>query len=93
VPGGVKSLEALAAEPRAGVELLRAAGIGTGSPDRAAKGRKRIAGDAGVIDGADGEIGEIAAAFIKAVAQHRHWSRVGILFTTLVRRLRHARAP
>jgi catalase len=94
VPGGVKSLEALAAEPRAaefvgeaykhaktigatgaGVDLLRAAGIGTGSPDRTAKGRKRTAGDDGVIAGADGEIGEIAADFVKAVAQHRHWSR------------------
>jgi hypothetical protein len=29
----------------------------------------------GVIAGGDGDVGKVAAAFIKAIAQHRAWSR------------------
>jgi len=32
-------------------------------------------GDAGLIIGPDAQPGKIATAFIKAIAQHRHWSR------------------
>jgi len=43
-------------------------------PNAKAKGDKPPV-DAGVIIGPDAQPGKIAAAFIKAIAQHRHWSR------------------
>jgi len=91
VPGGRKSVEALAAEPRAvefvgeaykhcksigatgeGVALLQAAGVRT--KEQAGKGRPAN-GSAGIVVGKDAETNGVAAEFIKAVAQHRHWSR------------------
>jgi hypothetical protein len=31
--------------------------------------------DDGVVMGEDGQVADVAAAFIVAIAQHRHWSR------------------
>ena len=89
VPGGEKSATALVAEPRAvefvgeaykhcktiaatgeGAALLDAAGIGAG---KAQPGREDAS--AGVVVGKGGDINGVAPEFIKAVAQHRHWSR------------------
>jgi catalase len=89
VPGGEKSATALMAEPRAmefvgeaykhcktiaatgeGAALLDAAGIGAG---KAQPGQKDAS--AGVVVGKGGDINGVAPEFIKAVAQHRHWSR------------------
>ena len=89
VPGGEKSATTLVAEPRAvefvgeaykhcksigasgeGAALLDAAGIGGGTarPDQ-----KKAS--AGVVLAKGGDINGVTAEFIKAVAQHRHWSR------------------
>jgi hypothetical protein len=43
-------------------------------PNANAKGDKPPAA-AGVMIGPDAQPGKIATAFIKAIAQHRHWSR------------------
>jgi catalase len=91
VPGGNKSVDALSAEPRAvefvgeaykhcttigatgeAVALLQAAGVKT--KEQAGKGR-RADEPAGIVVGKDSEANGVAAEFIKAVAQHRHWSR------------------
>jgi catalase len=88
VPGGQKSATTLVAEPRAvefvgeaykhcktigstgeGAALLEAAGIGAG---KAQPGQKEVS--AGVVVGKGSDNG-FTADFIKAVAQHRHWSR------------------
>jgi catalase len=58
-----------------GVELIRAARLG---PNEAAKnGEKtnKLTGEPGVITTADAQVGKVAPAFIKAIAQHRHWDR------------------
>ncbi|HKR12345.1 MAG TPA: catalase [Pyrinomonadaceae bacterium] len=81
VPGGDASVAALSAEPDAsnflreayqhcktigafgaGLDLLAAAGITNED-------------DAGVITSREGSAGDIAAEFINAMAEHRHWSR------------------
>ena len=58
----------------AGVELIRACnltnGAATGEPQT-----KEQSGEEGVIIGGDDQAGKIASQFIKAMAQHRHWSR------------------
>ena len=58
----------------AGVELIRACnltnGAATGEPQT-----KEQSGEEGVIIGGDDQAGKIASEFIKAMAQHRHWSR------------------
>jgi catalase len=88
VPGGEKSATTLVAEPRAvefvgeaykhcktigatgeGAGLLEAAGIGAG---KAQPGQKEAR--AGVVVGKGSDNG-FTMDFIKAVAQHRHWSR------------------
>jgi catalase len=53
-----------------GATLLEAAGIGRG---KAQPGQKEAW--AGVVLRKGGDINGVAAEFIKAVAQHRHWSR------------------
>lgn len=86
VPGGAKSVAALKGEADAihfineaykhckaiaasgeGVELVRASHI------NAAKNPKEK--DVGVVLSEDGKLQKAADAFIKAVAQHRHWER------------------
>jgi catalase len=65
----------------AGVELLSAAQLGL---DKTAKSHaegvrqdvnKFMASDEGVIIGRGGQMSQVAATFIKAIAQHRHWDR------------------
>src|SRR5262245_30771736 len=59
----------------AGIELLRASYIGTeGSLDPNAESDQLVA-DEGVIIGRDAEVGNVAADFIHAIPQHRHWNR------------------
>ena len=61
----------------AGVEVLRASSIGAGSEAGKANsvGGGRVVSDEGVVTGEDAQAGKAAAEFIKAIAQHRHWSR------------------
>ncbi|HEX2522115.1 MAG TPA: catalase HPII, partial [Terriglobia bacterium] len=69
-----KHCKAIAASG-AGDELVRASCLeANGLANAKAKGDKPPA-DAGVITGPDAQPGKIATAFIKAIAQHRHWSR------------------
>ncbi|MCA1634526.1 MAG: hypothetical protein LC802_12735 [Acidobacteria bacterium] len=35
----------------------------------------KVVSDEGVVTGQDAQAGKAAAEFIKAIAQHRHWSR------------------
>jgi catalase len=58
----------------AGVDLLNASAIGAEKNAEAAKG-KQVAAEAGVIVSREGAAGKVATEFIKAIAQHRHWSR------------------
>ena len=84
VPGGDRSVEALRADARAVLFVHEAykhckavAATGGGAallPDRADASGQR-ADDDGVALGTDGQVGKVAADFIKAIAQHRSWSR------------------
>ena len=59
----------------AGVELVRRSCLkGNELSNGKAKGDK-VTADAGVITTPDSQAGRIASEFIKAIAQHRHWSR------------------
>jgi catalase len=90
IPGGDKSVKALMANPEA-VQFISeaykhckaiAASGAAGElmytscleANGKAKGDKPP-GDSGLIIGPDAQPGKIATAFIKAIAQHRHWSR------------------
>jgi catalase len=57
----------------AGVELIRACGL----TKKGATGKtaKEQSGEEGVIVGRDDQSANITSQFIKAIAQHRHWSR------------------
>jgi catalase len=58
-----------------GVEVLRASSLGAEKiRELNAEGDQRVA-DEGIIIDRDGQAGNVAEAFIKAIAQHRHWSR------------------
>jgi catalase len=57
----------------AGVELIRACGLTNGAAT--GKAAKEQSGEEGVIIGRADQSGKIASQFIKAIAQHRHWSR------------------
>jgi catalase len=59
----------------AGVELLRASYLGTGTILDPSAGGKQTGIGEGVIIGSDAEVGNVAAEFIHAIAKHRHWSR------------------
>jgi catalase len=59
----------------AGIELLRASYLGAQTiPEPNAQGTQRVA-DEGVLLGHDAQVGDVAGAFIQAIAQHRHWGR------------------
>jgi catalase len=59
----------------AGVELLRSSYIGAVAGSEAnAEGGKPFA-EEGLITGLDNQVNKVAAEFIAAMAQHRHWSR------------------
>jgi catalase len=59
----------------AGIELLRASYLGTETISEPGDGAHQIVADEGLILGRDAQVGNIAAEFIHAIAQHRHWSR------------------
>ncbi len=59
----------------AGVDVLRASYLGAVKRVRAASGGTKVVSDAGVVTGQDAQATKVAAEFIKAIAQHRHWSR------------------
>jgi catalase len=67
-----KHCKAIAASGAAG-EFVNASCL-EGNSNAKAKGDKPPT-DSGVITGPDAQPGKIAAVFIKAIAQHRHWSR------------------
>ena len=65
----------------AGIEMLSAAQLGA---DKTAKPytegvrqdeSKLMAPDEGLVTGRGAQTSQVAATFIKAIAQHRHWSR------------------
>jgi catalase len=58
----------------AGGELIRACSLTNGATTRKAQ-KKEQGGEEGVIIGGDDRAGVIASEFVKAIAQHRHWSR------------------
>nr|MBA3241061.1 catalase [Acidobacteriota bacterium] len=60
----------------AGIEVLRASSIGAGpKAGQATSVGGRVVSAEGVVTGEDAQAGKAAAEFIKAIAQHRHWSR------------------
>jgi catalase len=58
-----------------GMELLRASYLGRETIPDLNTGGNPVVTDAGVIIGRDARLDDVAAEFIKAIAQHRHWSR------------------
>jgi catalase len=59
----------------AGIELLRASYLSTETLSESNDGENQIIASEGVIIGRDAQVGNVAAEFIHAIAQHRHWSR------------------
>jgi catalase len=59
----------------AGMELLRASHLGREMLPEPNTGGDPLETDEGVIIGRDARVGDVAAEFIKAIAQHRHWNR------------------
>jgi catalase len=59
----------------AGAELLHASYLGTQATPKPNTDGNQIVADEGVIIGRDARVDDVAAEFIKAIAQHRHWSR------------------
>jgi len=59
----------------AGIEILRSSNLGLETiPEANTKGNQMVV-DEGVIIGRDARVDDVAAEFIKAIAQHRHWNR------------------
>jgi catalase len=58
-----------------GIELLRASYLGREILPASNTGGNQLETDEGVIIGRDARVDDVAAEFIKAIAQHRHWSR------------------
>ncbi len=59
----------------AGAELLNASYISTAQSNAAGKAMDGLVSEPGVVIGSNGQAGKIAAEFINAIAQHRHWER------------------
>jgi len=59
----------------AGIDLLRASYLGADKITETTPGGKQISADEGVVISREAQAGKVAAEFIKAIAQHRHWSR------------------
>jgi catalase len=59
----------------AGIELLRASYLGAEEIFEPNAAGHHMAMNEGIIISRDGQAGDVAAEFIKAIAQHRHWSR------------------
>ena len=58
-----------------GVELLRAAHLDAESLDGTDTDGRQVIADEGVVISQETQTDNVAAAFITAIAQHRHWSR------------------
>jgi catalase len=58
-----------------GMELLRSSYLGTETIPDLNTGGDPVVRDEGIIIGRDARVDDVAAEFIKAIAQHRHWSR------------------
>ena len=58
-----------------GVELLRASYLGAEKITEAKPEGNQISAQEGVVISRDAQPGKVAAEFIKAIAQHRHWGR------------------
>jgi catalase len=58
-----------------GADLLRASYLSTEKTPNANSGGSQVVVEEGVIVSGDGQTANLAAEFIKAIAQHRHWSR------------------
>ena len=58
-----------------GVDLLTAAGVPADTRSKSKGDDDEAPADAGIVLGRGGRVGSTAAAFIKAIAQHRHWDR------------------
>jgi catalase len=59
----------------AGIELLRASYLGIEAILEPSTAGHHVGTDAGIIIGRDAEVGNVAAEFIHAIAQHRYWHR------------------
>jgi catalase len=59
----------------AGAEVLRASYLGMDKTSGANAESNQLVTDEGVITSPDAQVSKVAADFIKAIAQHRHWSR------------------
>jgi catalase len=59
----------------AGIDLLNASAIGAEKNTEAAGNGKQVAAEEGVVVSREGAAGKVATEFIKAIAQHRYWSR------------------
>jgi catalase len=59
----------------AGVDLLRASYLGAEQIPALNDVGNRVHVDEGTIISRDAQVGDLATEFIKAIAQHRHWSR------------------
>ena len=59
----------------AGTDLLRASYFGEERLPESTDAGSQVRADEGVIISRDGQAGDLAAEFIKAIAQHRHWGR------------------
>ena len=59
----------------AGMALLRASSLGKGVFAQSDAGGGSLEMDEGVIVGPDARVDDVAVEFVKAIAQHRHWSR------------------
>jgi hypothetical protein len=55
--------------------LLRTSYLGKETLPESDIGGKSLKTDEGVIIGPDARVDDVAVEFIKAIAQHRHWSR------------------
>jgi catalase len=69
-----KHCKAIAASG-AGIDLLRASYFGTERLPASNSAGNQVHVDEGIIIGRDAHAGDLATEFIKAIAQHRHWSR------------------
>ena len=88
IPGGEKSVEALKQDPEATqfvneaykhCKTIAASGAGIALVQACRKSANGAAdtkdGEEGIVINRNGQPGKIASEFIKAIAQHRHWSR------------------
>jgi catalase len=58
-----------------GMELLRASYLGREAIADVSTGGDPVVTDEGVVIGGEARVDDVAAEFIKGIAQHRHWSR------------------